>query len=148
MAKGYVETSVTKCLIIGAAGVGKTHLKHLLLMEEPPKKRVSTGVADNPVRAVSCTLTGVREGEDKWFTVNNEELLEMIGAAIKHNEISIKTQTNEMIEGATRDGKMIMTQLNNEEVLQTHETFHEFTAEMVQNINRSTGKTMFIVIIS
>ena len=31
MSKGYVETSVTKCLILGAAGVGKTHLKHLLL---------------------------------------------------------------------------------------------------------------------
>ena len=120
MAKGYVETSVTKCLIIGAAGVGKTHLKHLLLKEEPPKKRVSTGVVDNPVRAVSCTLTGVCEGEDNWFTVNNEELLEMIGAAIKDNEITIKTQTNEMIEETTRDGKMILTQLNNEEVLQTY----------------------------
>ena len=31
MTKGYVEISVTKCLILGAAGVGKTHLKHLLL---------------------------------------------------------------------------------------------------------------------
>ena len=31
MSKGYVETSVTKCLILGAVGVGKTHLKHLLL---------------------------------------------------------------------------------------------------------------------
>ena len=29
MTKGYVETSVTKCLIVGAPGVGKTHLKHL-----------------------------------------------------------------------------------------------------------------------
>ena len=42
MTKGYVETSVTKCLILGAAGVGKTHLKHLLLKKDHPKQRVST----------------------------------------------------------------------------------------------------------
>ena len=59
MSKGYVETSVTKCLILGAAGVGKTHLKHLLLKKDPPGQRVSTGLADNPVRAISFSLAGV-----------------------------------------------------------------------------------------
>ena len=59
MTKGYVETSVTKCLILGAAGVGKTHLKHLLLKKDPPEQRVSTGLADNPVRAISFSLAGV-----------------------------------------------------------------------------------------
>ena len=130
------------------------HTSNPFLKEEPPKKRVSTGVAYNPVRVVSCTLTGVREGEDDWFKVNNEE---MIGAAIKDNEITIQPQMNEMIEATIRDGKM--TQLYNEEVLQTHgnidttkETAHESTAvdlqnQIVQYINRSTGKTMSIVII-
>ncbi|KAL5506553.1 hypothetical protein EMCRGX_G008217 [Ephydatia muelleri] len=60
MSKGYVETSVTKCLILGAAGVGKTHLKHLLLKKDPPEQRVSTGLADNPVRAISFSLAGVK----------------------------------------------------------------------------------------
>ena len=54
MRKGYVETSVTKCLLIlGAAGVGKTHLKHLLLKKDPPEQHNSTGLADTPIRAVS-----------------------------------------------------------------------------------------------
>ena len=76
MTKGYAETSVTKCLIVGAAGVGKTHLKHLLLKKDPPEQRVSTGLADNPVRAISFTLAGVGgQEEDDWFVVEDEQAL-------------------------------------------------------------------------
>ena len=80
-----METSVTKCLILGAAGVGKTHLKHLLLKKDPPDKRVSTGLADNPVRAISFTLTGVGgQEEDEWFVVDDDQaLLKLIGGTIK-----------------------------------------------------------------
>ena len=85
MTKGYVETSVTKCLILGAAGVGKTHLKHLLLKKDHPKQRVSTGLADNPVRAISFTLAGVGgQEEDDWFVVENDQaLMSVIGGTIK-----------------------------------------------------------------
>ena len=85
MTKGYVETSVTKCLILGAAGVGKTHLKHLLLKKHPPEERVSTGLADNPVRAISFTLAGVGgQEEDEWFVVEDDQaLLRIIGGTIK-----------------------------------------------------------------
>ena len=85
MTKGYVETSVTKCLILGAAGVGKTHLKHFLLKKDHPKQRVSTGLADNPVRAISFTLAGVGEQEeDDWFVVEDDQaLLSVIGGTIK-----------------------------------------------------------------
>ena len=73
MTKGYVETSVTKCLIVGAAGVGKTHLKHLLLQKDPPDQRVSTGLADNPVRAISFTLAGVGgQEENDWFVIEDD----------------------------------------------------------------------------
>ena len=68
MSKGYVETSVTKCLILGAAGVGKTHLKHLLLKKDPPEQRVSTGLADNPVRAISFSLAGVVQVDKRRMT--------------------------------------------------------------------------------
>ena len=75
MTKGYVETSVTKCLILGAAGVGKTHLKHLLLKKDHPKQRVSTGLADNPARAISFTPTGVgRQEEDDWLVLEDTGL--------------------------------------------------------------------------
>ena len=85
MTKGYVETSVTKCLILGAAGVGKTHLKHLLLNKDHPKQRVSTGLADNPVRAISFTLAGVGgQEEDDWFVVEDDQaLMSVIGGTIK-----------------------------------------------------------------
>ena len=85
MTKGYVETSVTKCLIVGAAGVGKTHLKHLLLQKDPPEQRVSTGLADNPVRAISFTLAGVGgQEEDDWFVVEDDQtLMSFVGQTVR-----------------------------------------------------------------
>ena len=80
-----METSVTKCLILGAAGVGKTHLKHLLLQKDPPEQRVSTGLADNPVRAISFTLAGVGgQEEDDWFVVEDDQaLIRFVGQTVR-----------------------------------------------------------------
>ena len=90
MTKGYVETSVTKCLILGAAGVGKTHLKHLFLKKDPPEQRVSTGLADNPVRAISFTLTGVGgQEEDDWFVVEDDQALLSFVGQIIHGGVSM-----------------------------------------------------------
>ena len=87
MTKGYVETSVTKCLILGAAGVGKTHLKHLLLKKDPPEQRVSTGLADNPVRA---TLAGVggQEEDDLFVVEDDRALMSFVGQTI-HDGVSM-----------------------------------------------------------
>lgn len=85
MTKGYVEISVIKCLILGAAGVGKTHFKHLLLKKDPPQQRISTGLADNPVRAISFSLAGVggQDGDD-WFAVEDDKaLMNVIGGTIR-----------------------------------------------------------------
>eukprot|EP00731_Ephydatia_muelleri_P004120 Em0002g296a len=82
MSKGYVETSVTKCLILGAAGVGKTHLKHLLLKKDPPGQRVSTGLADNPVRAISFSLAGTAKG---------------CGGTIRDGGVSMATSLEEVV---------------------------------------------------
>ena len=147
MAKGYVETSVTKCLILGAAGVGKTHLKHLLLKEDPPEKRVSTGVADNPVRAVSCTLTGVGENEDDWFRVNSEELLQMIGATIKERIISIAQSLEDEVIREHPKMPLNAAREGHTNVDITKETIAQGKAEALQNqmiqyINGSSGKTI------
>ena len=95
MTKGYVETSVTKCLILGAAGVGKTHLKHLLLKKDPPEQRVSTGLADNPVRA---TLAGVGgQEEDDWFVVEDDRaLMSLVGQTI-HDGVSMVTSLDAVV---------------------------------------------------
>eukprot|EP00731_Ephydatia_muelleri_P004238 Em0002g414a len=99
MSKGYVETSVTKCLILGAAGVGKTHLKHLLLKKDPPGQRVSTGVADNPARAISFSLAGVSvQEEDDWFVVEDDQaLLRVVGGTIRDGGVSMTTSLDEVV---------------------------------------------------
>ena len=99
MSKGYVETSVTKCLILGAAGVGKTHLKHLLLKKDPPEQRVSTGLADNPVRAISFSLAGVGgQAEDDWFVVEGDQaLLRVVGGTIRDGGVSMTTSLDEVV---------------------------------------------------
>ena len=99
MSKGYVETSVTKCLILGAAGVGKTHLKHLLLKKDPPEQRVSTGLADNPVRAISFSLAVVGgQEEDDWFVVEDDQaLLRVVGGTIRDGGVSMATSLEEVV---------------------------------------------------
>ncbi|KAL5506638.1 hypothetical protein EMCRGX_G008338 [Ephydatia muelleri] len=99
MSKGYVETSVTKCLILGAAGVGKTHLKHLLLKKDPPEQRVSTGLADNPVRAISFSLAGVGgQEEDDWFVVEDDQaLLRVVGGTIRDGGVSMASSLDEVV---------------------------------------------------
>ena len=99
ISKEYVETSVTKCLVLGAAGVGKTHLKHLLLKKDPPEQHVSTGLADNPVRAISCSLAGVGEQEeDDWFVVEDDQaLLRVVARTIKGGGVSTNSSLEDVV---------------------------------------------------
>ena len=67
---------VITCLVLGAPGVGKTGLKHLLLKKEPPEQRLSTRPAENPVRAISQLQIGVSGcDEDEWIVVEDERAL-------------------------------------------------------------------------
>ena len=85
MMKGYAECSRIKCLIHGSAGVGKTHVKHLLLKMPPPELRISTGIADNPVRAVTVSAVGVsKQGEDDWYILDGDyDLMRTVSQMIK-----------------------------------------------------------------
>ena len=85
MKKGYAECSIIRCLIHGSAGVGKTHLKHLLLKMLPPELRISTGIADNPVRAVTMSAVGVsKQDEDDWHVLDGDyDLMRKVGLMIK-----------------------------------------------------------------
>ena len=53
---GFVSAYPMKVLIIGAAGVGKTHLLHLLFNEPPPDVRRSTSLMERPVLAIQTVL--------------------------------------------------------------------------------------------
>ena len=83
--KGYAECSTIKCLIHGSAGVGKTHVKYLLLKMPPPKLRISTGIADNPVRAVTVSAVGVsKQDEDDWYILDGDyDLMRTVSQMIK-----------------------------------------------------------------
>ena len=157
MSKGYVETSVTKCLILGAAGVGKTHLKHLLLKKDPPEQRVSTGLADNPVRAISFSLAGVGgQEEDDWFVVEDDQaMLRVVGGTIRDGGVSMTTSLDEVVSsfpkmpihasdgaGAVHpDPTPACVNVTMDTIQQSRPVSIE--EELIHHINHSSGKEMF-----
>ena len=48
---GFVKCRTVVCLLVGVAGAGKTHTKHLLFRWPPPESRNSTPLAARPVQA-------------------------------------------------------------------------------------------------
>ena len=79
--KGYVDCHIWKVLVTGAAGSGKTSLKHRLFGEDPPSQRCSTALAEAAIRAISREIVGT--SVTGWFRVTYEELMEMLGGALK-----------------------------------------------------------------
>ena len=79
--KGYVDCHIWKVLVTGAAGSGKTSLKHRLFGEKPPSLRYSTALAEAAIRAISREIVGTNV--TGWFRVTYEELMEMLGGALK-----------------------------------------------------------------
>ena len=79
--KGYVDCHIWKVLVTGAAGSGKTSLKHRLFGEDPPSLRCSTALAEAAIRAISREIVGTNV--TGWFRVTYEELMEMLGGALK-----------------------------------------------------------------
>ena len=155
MSKGYVETSVTKCLILGAAGVGKTHLKHLLLKKDPPEQRVSTGLADNPVRAISFSLAVVGgQAEDDWFVVEDDQaLLRVVGGTIRDGGVSMATSLEEVVSSfpkmtihVSSDGAGAVhpdpTPARVNTTMDTQSRTASIEEELIHHINHSSGKEM------
>ena len=83
---GYVSAKVMKILIIGAAGVGKTHLFHLLLNKSPPEVRHSTPVMEKPVQVIQTAL----KDNSLLENVTDQELYELlaytVNTAARHND--------------------------------------------------------------
>ena len=65
---GYVESHSIISLLMGSAGVGKTHTKHIIFGKLPPPIRHSTHLAERPVRALRVSITG-----EEWHEVDDEE---------------------------------------------------------------------------
>ena len=74
---GFVTSQTAVCLLIGVAGTGKTHTKHLLFQKNPPEHRNSTPLAERPVRAVRVSAT-VRKLQE----INNDDLDNILADAV------------------------------------------------------------------
>ena len=68
-------------LVTGAAGSGKTTLKHRLFGKDVPGVRCSTSLAEAAIRAISREIVGT--DQTGWFQVTYDELMELLGAAVK-----------------------------------------------------------------
>ena len=74
---GFVECRKVVCLLVGVAGAGKTHTKHLLFRWAPPGSRNSTPIAERPVRAVRVSANGEHLQE-----VNIDQLDQLVASRI------------------------------------------------------------------
>ena len=77
-----------KILIIGAAGVGKTHLFRLLLNEAPPEVRHSTPVMEKPVQVIQTAL----RSNSSLKNVTDQELYELLAYSVNTATVSKNTK--------------------------------------------------------
>ena len=68
-------------LVTGAAGSGKTSLKYRLFGKELPSVRCSTALAEAAIWAISREIVGT--DLTGWFEVTSDELMGMLGGALK-----------------------------------------------------------------
>ena len=82
--RGFVTVIMLLCIVQGLPGVGKTHLKFLLLDQEPPHLRTSTNCAEAPVRIEIGTVTGTRVKTigGRWQDVDDEDMFDVVAEMI------------------------------------------------------------------
>ena len=88
---GSVEICIHKCLVLGMAGVGKTHFKHLLLNLPIQDSIISTGVSEHPIQALVGPLNSSlfsylqpeNESDGSWNVVDKEQLMSIVAGAIR-----------------------------------------------------------------
>ena len=82
--EGFVEVAVLVSIVLGLPGVGKTHLKFLLLDKLPPCLRSSTICAETPIRIEIRSISGTRiqNLDGKWTEIDDEEMLDVVAKMI------------------------------------------------------------------
>ena len=98
--EGFVRVLIIVCALLGLPGVGKTHLKLLLLEKPPPHLRSSTICAESPVRIEIRTISGtrVKTVEGKWQEVDDEDMLDVVANMIvsQEDELSSDSAVDDM----------------------------------------------------
>ena len=78
MRHGHMNSRITKVLVTGTAGSGKTCSKHVIIDKPPPPFRKSTPCAERPIRVASVGVRGKR-----WVRIGPKRLMNYLAAAIK-----------------------------------------------------------------
>ena len=82
---GFKECRTVVCLLVGVAGAGKTHTKHLLFRWDPPVVRGSTPLAVRPVQAIRVR----REGE-QLQEVKPDQLDQMVVGTVAQGGVPLE----------------------------------------------------------
>ena len=92
LSHGYVVIKVVITVVVGPAGVGKTHLKFLLLEKKPPALRTSTPGAEAPVLIQVRTVSSekFRKLGKKWQEVSADQMLPLIARYIRSMAVEKK----------------------------------------------------------
>ena len=94
-----MEVIIVVCIVLGQPGVGKTHLKYLLLDRRPPHLRTSTICAETPVRVEIRTVSGtkVQNIRGQWKEVSDEDMLDIISKMILLAEPQLHQKSEQSI---------------------------------------------------
>ena len=97
---GFVKLVICICIVLGLPGVGKTHLKFLLLDQDPPHLRTSTHCAESPVRIEIKTITGTKMQTigEKWHDVEDDEMFDIVAEMILLAEPESSAQQDVALE--------------------------------------------------
>ena len=99
---GFVECRTVVCLLVGVAGAGKTHTKHLLFGWDPPEFRNSTSLAARPVQAIRVRKEGaarpvqairVRKEGEQLQEVKLDQLDQMVAATVAQGGVSLERKS-------------------------------------------------------
>ena len=94
-----MEVIIVVCIVLGQPGVGKTHLKYLLLDRRAPHLRSSTICAETPVRFEIRTVSGtkVQNIRGQWKEVSDEDMLDIVAKMILLAEPQLHQKSEQSI---------------------------------------------------
>ena len=94
-----MEVIIVVCIVLGQPGVGKTHLKYLLLDRRPPHLRSSTICAETPVRVEIRTVSGtkIQNIRGQWKEVSDDDMLDIVAKMILLAEPQLHQKSEQSI---------------------------------------------------
>ena len=96
--RGFVKCRTVVCLLVGVAGAGKTHTKHLLFRWAPPESRNSTPLAARPLQAIRVR-TSTQGGQLQ--EVDPDELDKILACTVADGGVPLENTTFNCCTGRT-----------------------------------------------